>query len=117
MTKTVTPDCGHRVAVEGVGTGYAVLPDGKTVCYSCSDEMERTAFHAADRFVAYVDSGGDRLTTWPGGHLAMNTGHTSSRNNFGGMIHRWWFQDRQGGRWYGQNAGKGMVIQVRRIKS
>lgn len=115
---SVRCDCGHTGKRDGIGTGYAELPDGRKLCYSCADDRQREEMHNAREFVAYVNGSGNRLTTWSGGHLAMNTGHTESRGGgwHNSNVHRWWFTDRNGGRWFGMNGGPGEVIKVRRIK-
>jgi hypothetical protein len=118
-----TAGCGHVVSVlVGIGTGYARMADGSSLCYPCADEHERQAMRDAAAtpgaaFLAYVSSDGKSLTTWPGGILANVTGHTVARTGWNrSQVHRWWAVSPDGAHWYGSNAGEGMCIAVRRIK-
>lgn len=120
-------DCGHPSTSDpaGIGTGRAIDPDtGTTICYPCSDELERAAMTRASTFVAYVSADGSALTTWPGGHLATidraDTGqpgrlsYTPSGGTWTPYV--WHATDADGVRWVGVNGGLGLVIHMRRLQ-
>lgn len=117
-TNTALLDCGHLpTPTDGAGTGYAYDAEGRTYCYPCSDDRERAEMAASASHLCYVSGTGARITTWPGGTLAVVTGHTISRNGWhGSEVWRWWATAPDGSRWYGANAGAGMVVNMRRIK-
>lgn len=113
-------DCGHTVSVlvGSIGTGYAREADsGRTLCYPCADDKQRATMATSASVVAYISGTGARVTTWSGGTLAAVTGHSISRNGWHrSEVWRWWATAPDGSRWYGANAGAGMVVTMRRVK-
>ena len=42
MTHTDTLDCGHpKSTTDGIGTGYARLPDNTRICYACAADLDK----------------------------------------------------------------------------
>lgn len=42
MTRTDTLDCGHtKSTTDGLGTGYARLPDNTRICYACAADLDK----------------------------------------------------------------------------
>ena len=42
MTHTDTLDCGHPKSItDGIGTGYASLPDETRICYACAADLDK----------------------------------------------------------------------------
>lgn len=116
--RTVTPDCGHAVVVEGMASGYAVDQDDRTMCYGCADSAEAARMATADRFDAYVSGDGRTITTWSGGVLARVTSMTEwqGRTPSGGrydMAHVV-ARDADGATWSGRGPGAGMYVRLRR---
>jgi len=71
-TTTTTYDCSRcdrPCTPDGVGTGYARMPDGKTLCYGCADETQRADMLGSTKFTAYLGPGDHTITTWSGGVL------------------------------------------------
>lgn len=120
--RTLTPDCGHTVTVSGMAAGYATDREtDRTLCYACADASERermAALPVGGHQLAYVSTDGRTLTTWTGGTLARVTGHSVARTGFHrSEVWRFWAVAPDGSRWFGANAGHGMAINVRRVKS
>lgn len=124
MTATPTAtacDCGHTATAEGIGTGYATMPDGRTLCYPCADDSERATMHArgaaGEPMTAYLSGDALTVTTWSGGHLAAVQAHTVSRSGWHNSEVHYVRAVQTGGRvWSGRNAGPGMVITLRPLK-
>jgi hypothetical protein len=117
-------DCGHAPTDDGLcyangqrmTTGYATTRDGRRLCYSCADDMQRSELATADTYGAYVSSDGRRITTWSGGPLARVTSHSIGRAGSGGQMHYWRAVTPDGAEFYGRNAGEGMCITIRRAR-
>lgn len=77
-------DCGHLAIPKKLATGYATLPDGRRVCYSCADDLQRDDVRDAqpgDRITLYESSDGTRITTWTDGTVMRVLRH-GARHNF-----------------------------------
>ncbi len=112
-------DCGSTITPPAAcgPTGYAITPDGRKICYSCSNAAERADFAAADRYAAYLSGDGRHVTTWPGGELARVTYCRSHRGGFGGEYVTVDATGPDGSRWYGRGGGRGMYLRLRRRKA
>ncbi len=116
--------CGqvHPIQKEG-GTGYATLQNGRTICYPCSDNMQREDLKDRSQpFFAYVAGNGRSITTWTGGHLM-----TITRSSPCALTRQSWTHDRNGymsvhcvdvhgGHWTGRGSA-GICIKLRPVKS
>jgi hypothetical protein len=102
--------------------GYAITPDGSTICYGCADK--RTIAELKDRtrpMGAYLSSDGARATTWTGGTLGAvvwsrpcrltRLSFTHSKSSFRSVNVR----DVHGGMWYGRGS-PGVCITLRPMK-
>lgn len=100
------------------GTGYAILPNGAHVCYSCADARQREDLKTADKFGAYLSGDGKRITTWTGGELARVVGEGQSQTGWhGSNITYVNAVAPDGSLWYGKGGGRGMCIVIRRRKA
>jgi hypothetical protein len=107
-------DCGHEAVAEGIGTGYATMPDGKRVCYACADASERERMRTADSMFAYVSTDSRSITTWTGGKLATVTAVWTSDRARKTYVQA---TDVHGTRWYGQGPSEtGNYVNLRRAK-
>src|SRR5438034_2093749 len=101
-------DCGHPATeTNGPGTGYAITPDGRKICYADSNEEERKAFAEATVYSAYADERKGIITTWPGATLATITRvqHDARRWTPNGGSYRMrhvWATAPDGAHWYGR---------------
>ena len=113
---TIPPPLPHAT-----GTGYAVLPDEKNICYSCADSRQRNELLDRSRpFMAYVSGDGKRITSWTGGHLMKITESWQiplTRVSFthGKRIAHIHAVDVHGGHWTGRGSA-GIVIILRPCK-
>lgn len=131
MKNTIeTLDCGHAESEHSeITRGYAVLPDGRKICYDCATKRQIEDLKDRSKpFCAYVslvskDSWlGYKITTWTGGELMRvmsakpckltRQSFTHDRGNFM-SIHA---VDVHGGHWAGRGS-EGIVIKLRPVKS
>lgn len=119
---SATLDCGHVATPNGVGTGYAVDREGRTLCYPCADAQQVAEVAEAQpgaRFVAYVSTDGATVTTWPGGTLMRGVRfgavHPWSRKGWDGPRHYLTAVDPAGRVWSGTGA-PGMYASLRLTK-
>lgn len=114
-------DCGHQPSPHGPHTtGTAHTQDGREVCWSCSDDMERTELKTTNRTIGYLDRDQRTVTTWPGGHL-MNVTHTTQHRGCtptGGYYSTVHLRaiDVHGQHWHGTSAGPSMCAHLRKSK-
>lgn len=107
-------DCGHHPSPHSkFATGTAHTPDGREICWKCSNARERESLKTADRYFAYYT--GEKITTWPGGTLARVTIHYPSRC-FGHKVVHFRARDVHGAMWYGTTLGEGMYCKMRKCK-
>lgn len=121
-TTFVCADCGQKFEIKtSGGTGYAVKPDGKRICYGCADKRQIADLKDRSKpFVAYVSSDGARITTWTGGTLMRITrsnacrltrqSFTHDRNSYM-SVHA---VDVHGGHWSGRGSA-GIAIKLRPV--
>lgn len=103
------------------GTGYAILPDERKICYACADNRQREELKDRKPFVAYVAGHGKTITTWTGGVLALITRSTTCRLTRQSFIHGKTIQciharDIHGGHWTGR-GNPGLAIKLRPVKA
>lgn len=117
--------CGHPATPQepgSISTGYGTKSNGDKVCLSCAFKFEQSAFWRATRYTGYVSSDGTTFTTWTGGVLAIMDWGWSTQDGqvrhtpTGGEYKRyhWTAHDNDGGQWYGDNGGPGMVVTMRK---
>jgi hypothetical protein len=97
--------------------GYALTPDGRTICYPCADAMQRGELVTAIRFFGYLD--GRAIQTWTGGHLMTVTerwSHKRPRSWLSSEVVYVRAVDVHGNRWHGSGPGDGMYVRLRRSK-
>ena len=113
---TTTLDCGHVPTPTEHTPGYGYRGERRE-CFACLDTHLRAQLtDQREPVIAYVSNDGRSITSWSGGVVARVTGHTASRSGFHrSELHRYWAEAGDA-RWYGSNAGPGMLIQLRRIK-
>lgn len=114
MTTGHRCDCGHEAIPQGLGTGYARTPDGRTLCYDCADNAQREDMRTADKFVAYLSSMNRSVTTWSGGVLGTVTQYGVSR-----AAHKCYVRvvDVHGAHWHGVGPSEsGTYVTLRRTK-
>jgi hypothetical protein len=105
-------DCGHEPTPSGIGTGYARMPNGETLCYDCADNAQREDLKTATRYFAYLSSDDSHVITWSGGTL----GHVTylNRNRRQTFIR---MRDVHGRMWAGIGPSEsGTYVSLRRIK-
>jgi hypothetical protein len=128
-SKATILDCGHPTTVtqDELFPGTAITSDGRTSCYSCAEQNERTAFDLAGSerkpFTAYLTGdvkvkGSLKVTTWTGAELAtvLNAHPIAlTRTSFthGKTILAYTARDAQGRLWYGR-GNPGIVTTLRR---
>jgi len=66
--------CGAAFPIHEKGycgsSGYAVLPDGRKICYACADKQQIEELQDRSKpFGAYVSGDGQTITSWTGGRL------------------------------------------------
>lgn len=106
--------CGHEAVPSGIGTGYAIMEDGKKVCYTCADDRQREAMKTADVVYGYLSQDRRSVTTWTGGTLARVTEAWTSERARKTFVRA---TDAQGVRWYGQGPSEsGTYVKLRRAK-
>ena len=108
----MTLGCGH----EAKPNEKAYDREGRTYCYPCAEARERADFLSDDRgaYGCYPSEDLRSLQTWTGAELAPVVRHSTYRSNWGVTMHSWTARDARGRVWYGQNAGPGMLLIVRR---
>lgn len=119
-------DCGHRLDrsetdAKGYGpSGYARTPEGLCICYRCAEGAEREDMKTADRFVVYVATQGNAVTSWTGaplGHI-LKRWRSGSLNGYP-LIH-YQIRDLYGADWHGKHggfwSGGGCALRIRRTK-
>ena len=112
--------CGHAPSPHSeFTTGTAHLPDGKEVCWSCSDQWTRDKIEQTPRglavptlYLTKSPTGQVVLSTWSGGTMLHVTQHSTARVGFGG--HRTYFraEDEYGTKFYGTSPGFEMYARV-----
>lgn len=112
--------CGHPPTPDvGVGTGYAITPEGDRICYACADERTLADIAAArpgDRAPGlYLSGDGRRITTWSGGTIMTHV-RKGGRHNFSPDRFYLTAQDAQGRTWHGTGA-EGMYCTLRLTRS
>lgn len=114
--RQVKPTAGN-----GCGTGYAVMPDDRLLCYACADDQQRAEMKDRSRpFSAYVSGDGKTITTWSGGKLAdvvrrvpcklTRRSYLPHYGDEGYSSFR--VRDVHGGKWYGRSS-PGLCITLR----
>lgn len=112
--------CGKECVPQGSGTGYGTDAEGKNHCYACCDARQRAEIDTESRFIAYLDSRGERITTWTGGVLLSVVDSKpcfcSRRSNWHGKDFRtiWARNPRTGHLWTGRGS-PGVIIRLRRL--
>lgn len=109
--------CGHEPSPHDAHTtGTAVLPDGKEICWSCSDAWVLNHMAAHDKITAYMSQDGQSVTTWNGTKIARITRSTTHRIGFY-RTERVYFRatDETGKKWHGQSAGPCMSVTMRSL--
>lgn len=122
--KPICCDCGKAIdAPNSCGTGYAVLPDGKPVCYSCADKRQREELKdRSGPFTAYLSGDGQRITTWTGGELMRITSSRPckpTRDSFTHDVKSYRSvraRDVHGNDWSGRGS-PGILINMRPVKT
>jgi hypothetical protein len=131
-------DCGHIATSDGLGTGYAVDREGKTLCYECCGKQDREELLRDGKQTGYLSmkrriydglgiirygQGRDALEdgtfgNWPGTFTIPVKGTDAKRsiNNFGAERIDFWFTF-EGSRYWGYNVGDNQIAHVRRIKA
>lgn len=119
MTKrTVTPDCGHTVQVEGLTTGYGTDPKtDKTYCYACCAKTDRRIMQKNGCYYLYLDIDKKQVTNWPGS-LRYDVLHIKTgRHNIAGARYDVWFQDEYSSTWHGIQYGDNtQILHCHRLK-
>lgn len=112
-------DCGHRVEHDGIGTGYAIWPNGLTSCYTCSDarQREELARRTSEPYTGYVSGDGKTFTTWTGGKLGRIVYENKGRR---GERYHYQVRTPDGRLWWGRNGGmfggRGCALTIRPYK-
>lgn len=114
--------CGHHPSPHSPATtGTAHMPDGREICWSCADEMQREELKDRSRpFVGYVSGDGLGITSWSGGNLMRVTRSVPCTLTRRSWIHGKAYSsiratDCHGGRWYGRGS-PGVAITLRPCK-
>jgi hypothetical protein len=114
-------DCGHGPSPHGAyTTGTAHTPDGKEICWNCSNEEQRQDLEDATDYVGYLSEDGKEITTWPGGKLADVTYYNPVKyyGFYGIPFTRvfWRATDGHGQLWHGSSPGRGMYARMHKNK-
>jgi len=117
----ICADCGEPCIPQGCGTGYAVLNDGKRICYPCADNRQIEELKDRSKpFVGYVGKD-NSITSWTGGKLMTITRawpcQLTRPSNWHDSksfmsIHA---VDVHGGHWAGRGS-EGIAIKLRPVK-
>ena len=117
--------CGHEPTPTDLGTGYARMADGRTLCYPCAGKAEAEIIaNGATYFHGYVPSltFGASVTTWSGWALARITGlerHGRRYTPTGGCMDMVtvWAETPDGRYWWGRfNRSGGDQVTMRACK-
>ena len=120
--KTQCTDCGRpfKLPLYTCGTGYATLPDGNRICYTCADRRQIEDLKDRSKpFNAYVGKG--VITTWTGGKLMTITASQPCQLTWQSNWHdEKSFRsihavDAHGGHWAGRGS-EGVAIKMRPVK-
>lgn len=100
--------CGHEPTPNsGLGTGYAITPDGDYLCYACADERilaDIAAARPGDRAPGlYLSNDNRTITSWSGGTI-MRLVQKGTRHNFSRDRFYLTARDASGRTWYGTGA-------------
>lgn len=115
-------DCSSECIPTGIGTGYAVFPDGHRVCYTCADKRQREELRDTSKpFVGYVSTSGGEITSWTGGKLMTITDRRPCRLTRQSWAHGKDFSsiravDCHGHMWFGRGS-PGVAIRLRAAKA
>lgn len=110
--------CGYTIS-----TGYAWDPQGRSLCFDCTTEHDRSALRAWRTddppillYLQPVDHNGNRwITNWPGATLMRVTRHSVKRVGFGRMEYVQ-AVDCYGRQWYGRgSADNGTYTRLRQL--
>lgn len=114
-------ECGHLAVSSGAGTGYAVSPDGRKVCYRCATRWTRWSATREQDMWLYLSQDREQVTTWSGGLVMrvvtvheINHPWKHGRNGGGYMAFTAFLPDDES-LWYGRGS-PGMAVHVKRSK-
>lgn len=108
-------DCGHVAVATPHTPGYGIF-DGRKLCYSCCDSEELRKMSESRKYFAYLSGDGKRITSWPGGTLAVVTRLWTVTNNMAGKLYRIRATMGDGSRWHGTSPGPGMYCRLTRSR-
>ena len=101
-------DCGHAPSPHDSFTeGYGISRNGKTACYSCCAEKDRSDMDKTGRAILYLGQPKDApayIGNWPGSLRYSAIVH-AGRHNIAGVRYDAWFTDHAGRRWHGVTYG------------
>jgi hypothetical protein len=109
-------DCGHEPSKhESCTTGYGTDDKGKTFCYACCAERDKTQMVKDGKTTLYLTHvpylhrfGGfvqGKVTNWPGS-LTFMCGVKQGRHNIASTRYDVWFSDHTGAQWHGVQYGE-----------
>jgi hypothetical protein len=112
----VTFQCGTCHEVKPIhtngGTGYAVGPNDKLVCYDCCGKQDRQAMINNGKIALYLckdDSGKYKVSNWPG-TITFPCHTRIGHHNIAGVRYDCWFAGPDGYQWHGITYGDNTQI-------
>lgn len=105
MLTFICCDCSQEKPMQDSGgPGYAVLDDGRKVCYACCAERDKAYMVEHGRITLYFDNKARLVTNWPG-TLWFDCAVRTGNHNIAGIRYDVWFTDHLGKKWHGVRYG------------